>query len=62
MKGEAMKNVAVKITDEQARNYKSLGENAFVYAQKLAREEGIKDLKKSKLIDYGDFCRLVFYW
>ena len=57
-----MQNVAVKITDEQAKTYKSLGDNAFVYAQKLAKEEGIEHLKKSQLIDYGDFCRVVLYW
>lgn len=51
---------AFRITDQQAKDYMSFGESgALVYAQKLARDEGIAThIKCSQLIDCGRFYRL----
>lgn len=47
------------ITDEEAKFYLSLGNKAFVYAQKLAKEYGVSDsISECQLIDCGGFYRL----
>ena len=55
------KSCAFKITDQQAKDYMSLDKigGAFAYAEKLARDEGIKGIKTALLIDCGHFYRLA---
>ncbi len=48
------------ITDEEAKIYKSFGENAIVYASKLAKDYDVtdKDVVESRLLEYPRFYRL----
>ncbi|MCR5837162.1 MAG: hypothetical protein K6G88_11700 [Lachnospiraceae bacterium] len=47
------------ITDEEAKNFIELGSNAFVYGQKLAKENEVADkIYSCALIDCGGFYRL----
>lgn len=49
------------ISNDEAKTYESLGENAIVYAQKLAKDYGITDktIIESQLLTYPNFFRLV---
>lgn len=47
------------ISDEEAKTYLSLGDAAFVYAQKLARDNEINNsITECQLLDCGGFYRL----
>lgn len=53
-------NCAFIITDKEAETYKSLGNNAIVYAQKLAKDHAVTNTKvtKSRLLEFPRFYRL----